>query len=111
MPNIAEVVELPPEPTNVEVSISQTRVQVSWDSPLEGDDGDDGATDDEGVSTDEEIAFFQVQLSRDAGFATILRYDRQHKGHTKTWRIKKPGANPFYAPVRSVDWVGHESGG
>lgn len=99
-------------PYNVWVDVSQTRIQVTWDSYPEGDD--DSPLDVNGVEldlvpTDEEIAYFQVQLATDSGFTDIIRTDRKVLGHHKTFRVRKPRQNIFYARVRSVDELGNKS--
>lgn len=58
---------------------------------------------------DEEIAYYQVQVARDANFQDIIRHDRMVKGHSKTWRIHKPSSATFHARVRSVDILGNKS--
>lgn len=58
---------------------------------------------------DEEIAYYQVQVATDANYQNIVRHDRMVKGHSKTWRYKKPSSQVFHARVRSVDLFGNKS--
>jgi hypothetical protein len=109
MPSIAEDPLLPPEPENVEVNITQTSVQIYWDSPAEGDDGDDGDAPNADVPIDEEIEFFQVHLAEDIDFDNIIRKDRTVRGHSKTFRVHKPKGKTYYARVRSVNGLGNKS--
>lgn len=94
--------ELPPRPTNVTIfEGSADRVVLEWDAPTDPDDGDLIHVD---------IAYFQVQISKQIGFGTPYRFDRMDPNERKAFKIHNDDVNDiFYGRVRSVNSDGEKS--
>jgi len=83
----------PPVPTSVTLDVDEHRATLKWDYPDEGGDAD---------IPDEGVQFFVVEFDDTAGFGSLLFKDRTVAQH-RSFRVKKPGNNTYYARVRAVD--------
>jgi hypothetical protein len=88
--------ELPPAPTLVTIfEGSADRVVMEWTAPPDPDDGDFIHVD---------IDHFQAQISKQVGFGTPYRFDRQVPGERKAFKVKDIDTpDIFYGRVRSVN--------
>lgn len=100
----------PDPPTSVVLDVDEHKVHVTWDYPTDPRDEDTV----EGRISGDDVEYFQLQLATAANFhpGSIIRADRHHLAHTKTWRMRKsaqiPG-NSYYVRVRAVDASGNKS--
>lgn len=94
----AQPADTTPPPTPLLVTIwenSKDRVVVDWDDPQDADDSE---------IVDEDVAFYQVQLSTSPTFASVYRFDRFQVASNRSWRIRNADQGlTFYARVRTVD--------
>lgn len=95
--------EGPPSPTNVKVYANSTdRVVVEWSAPADPVDAD---------VIDQDIDYFQVQLSISLTFATNYKFDRFQASMRKSFKVDdtESGGSTYYVRVRSVNSEGDKS--
>jgi hypothetical protein len=95
--------EAPPAPTSVKTYDSSTdRVVVEWGAPADPNDAD---------RIDEDIDYFQVQVSISSTFATTYKFDRRQDGMRKSFKVSntESGGSTYYTRVRSVNAEGDKS--
>lgn len=89
----------PPQPTALDLNMNGHEARITWDEVIDPASG----------ILHQDVAFFQVQLAKDAGYNNVALRDHFCITQHKVFKLDKPKGD-WYARVQAVDAAGNQSG-